>query len=57
MLSNSYYGFLANIAVKYLHSLGLNVLVMSPAKNNYSMHNLKIKHLDFYTKYLLNVGN
>lgn len=52
MLGDSCDDYLAKHGVKWLHSLGLNVLAMSPAPKDYSCHNLAIERFKSAINYL-----
>ena len=57
MLGDSCEDYLARKGVKWLHKLGMNVLAMSPSKNDYSCHNLPIERFGAAVKWLKDHGN
>ena len=49
--------FMACMAVKYLQDFNLNVLALSPGKNNYDFSNYPIENIGKAIEYLQNKGN
>ncbi len=57
MLGDSCEDYLAKKGVKWLQSLGMNVLAMSPDKNDYSCHNLPLERFGEAVSWLKDQGN
>ena len=57
MLGDDPEDYMARSAVKYLLSLGINVLTMSPAKKDYGHHNYPLERIERAIKWLKKTGN
>ena len=57
MLGDDPEDYMARSAVKYLLSLGINVLTMSPAKKDYGHHNYPLERIEQAIKWLKKHGN
>ena len=57
MLGDDPEDYMARSAVRYLLSLGINVLTMSPAKKDYGHHNYPLERIEQAIKWLKKHGN